>query len=81
LFVILKVSLDFEQLVLDNLGIGEILTRLRNQYLKLQSFFILENALSRMFYMKSGPVSQDNIDDANAIIKGEVEELEKNYRE
>jgi len=38
-------------------------------------------ALARTFYIKSGPVSPGDIEDANAIIKDEVEELEKNHRE
>ena len=37
--------------------------------------------LARLFYLKSGPVSPDDIEDANVIIKREVEEIEKNYRE
>jgi hypothetical protein len=38
-------------------------------------------ALARLFYLKSGPVSPDDIEDANVIIKREVAEIERNYRE
>ena len=42
---------------------------------------VVAYSLARLFYMKPGVVSQDSIKNANVIIKREIEEIERNYRE
>jgi hypothetical protein len=40
---------------------------------------VVAYSLARLFHMKSDPVSQDNLDDANAIIQHELDRIEKKY--
>ena len=38
-------------------------------------------SLARLFYIESGDVSQENVEDANVIIRDEIEEIEEYYPE